>query len=238
MQNTRKRSVNVPSPAPIKQESGNVLIFILLAIVLIGALTAAIQSTSTHTANIDKETVILRLTEAQRTASEISRALAYIMQNGKSESDIRFSHPDADPEYGDLDADADKTDQVFHRDGGAAIYPAPPSDINDGSKWEFYGNTALPEVGTDAPELIMVLPNVTQGFCEAVNSSLGYSSVLPEDSGTCLNTGSSARFGDSHQFDASPNTVTDTTFTLNPATQGCAQCANNSYNYFYVLMAR
>lgn len=222
----------------LEQEGGNVLIFILLAIVLIGALTAAIQSTSNHTANIDKETVILRLTEAQRTASEISRAVTYIMQNGKSESDIRFSSPDADVEYGDLDADTDKTDQVFHRDGGAAIYPAPPSDINDGSQWEFYGNTSLPAVGTDAPELIAVLPNVTQAFCTAINSSLGYSSVQPEDSGTCLNTGSPARFGDSNQFDSSPNTVSEATFSITPATQGCVQCADNSYHYFYVLMAR
>ena len=46
-------------------ESGNVLIIILLAIVLIGALTAAIQNSSQSGANIDKETLLLRATEIQ-----------------------------------------------------------------------------------------------------------------------------------------------------------------------------
>lgn len=222
-----------------QHESGNVLIIILLAVALIGALTAAMQSTSQQSAHIDKETLILRISEVQRYASELERGITYIMQNGHSENDIRFAHPNAHSDYGDLSADSDTSDQVFDRLGGAAHYGIPPKNINDGSTWEFYGHTALPHVGSDAADLIVVLPNVTQGFCERINSILGYDANQPTDSSTCIHGGASQRFDDTTQFASSPNTVTDTTFSIKPSMQGCVQCTNdNSYHFFHVLMAR
>ncbi len=223
----------------INNESGNVLIIILLAIVLIGALTIAIQGTSNQNAHIDNETLILRISEVKRYASELERGVTFIMQNGFSESDIRFSHPNAHADYGDLSADTDKTDQLFDREGGAAKYRDAPSGINDGSSWEFYGHTSLPEVGSDTAELIAVLPNVTQGFCEKINQSIGYDATQPSDSSTCINGGAAARFDAGTQFSSPPNTVTSASFSLKPSVQGCVQCTSDSnYHYYYVLMAR
>ena len=220
-------------------QSGNVLIIILLAIVLIGALTAALQSTSQQSSHIDNETLILRVSEVQRYASELERGVTFIMQNGFSESDVRFSHPDAHGDYGDLGADADKGDQLFAREGGAARYRLAPSDVNDESAWEFYGNTALPDVGSSKAELIAVLPNVTQAFCDRVNSNLGYDATQPTDSATCINSGASARFDDGTQFDATPNTTNEATFSLKPSMSGCVQCfSDNNYHFFHVLMVR
>lgn len=230
-------------PEPISRnkpnkESGNVLIIILLAIGLIGLLTAAIQGTTNQQGHIDNETLIIRVSEVQRYASELERGIAYIMQNGYSESDIRFAHPNAPTDYGDLSADADKSDQLFAKEGGGAQYQDPPSNINDGSSWEFYGQTALPEVGSDEAELVAVLPNVTQAFCERVNTILDYA-AQPEDSSTCVNGGASARFDAGTQFSGSPNTVVDATFSQKPSTQGCIECtSDNSYHFFHVLMAR
>jgi hypothetical protein len=222
----------------IQKEDGNVLIIILLAVALIGALTAAIQGSQQKNSNIDKETLILNVTQVQNYATELENGVAYIMQNGVSESDFRFSHPDANSEYGDIMADTDKRDQMFHRDGGNAQYSPPPKAINDGSSWEFYGNTALPQVGSDAAELIAVLPNVTSDFCDTANEMIGLS-ARPEDGGTCINTGSSARFNDSTQFSSSPNTTTDSSFSIKPAARGCIECtADGSLHYYHVLMAR
>ena len=222
-----------------RTQSGNVLIVILLAIVLIGALTAAIQGTSQQSAHIDNETLMLRASEVQRYASELERGITYIMQNGFSESDIRFSHPDAHSDYGDLSADTDKSDQMFSREGGAAQYRPPPDGVNDGSAWEFYGHTALPDVGSDAAELVAVLPNITQEFCEKINSLSGYDSTQPEDSAACLYDGATSRFDNGTQFASSPNTVTTATFSVKPSMQGCLQCtSDSSYHFFHVLMAR
>ncbi len=220
-------------------QSGNVLIIILLAIALIGALTVALQGSSQQSSHIDNETLILRISETQRYASELERGVTFIMQNGFSENDIRFAHPDAHSDYGDLGADTDKSDQLFDRIGGAARYRPPPKDVNDGSAWEFYGNTALPEVGSSRAELIAVLPNVTQAFCEKANSLIGYDATQPTDPATCINSGASERFDGGTQFASSPNTVTEATFSLKPSMSGCVQCSSDSsYHFFHVLMAR
>lgn len=219
-------------------QSGNVLFIILLAIGLLGALTFAIQGTGQQNGNIDRETTIIRVSEVRRYASELERGVHYILQNNYSESDIRFAHPNAHTDYGDLDSDSDKTDQVFDGEGGGAKYRPPPSGVNDGSAWEFYGHTAFAHVGSDEAELIAVLPNVTQAFCDAVNDSVGYD-VQPEDSGTCVYGGATERFDASTQFFSSPNTTVEATFSVKPSLQGCVECTgDNSLHFYHVLLAR
>jgi hypothetical protein len=239
-----------------KSERGNVLFIIFLAIVLLGALTAAIQFNSRpEGATIDKEKLIFRVTEVQRYASELERAVLFIMEQGKSESDIRFAHPDAPAEYGDLHTDTDPSRQVFHPQGGGALYRAAPEGINDGSPWEFYGGTHLPGVGSDRAELIAVLPNVTAQFCQRINEVNGQTGT-PADTGTnaansstpsdCLNLGAGGRISDTRQFYETANTVDESSFAQDPATgrvrtalQACVVCSVGPANHFYhVLLAR
>lgn len=221
-------------------QSGNVLLIILLAVFLIGALTVAIQGTKSTTATIDKETLLLRTTEVKRYAAELERGIAYILQNGVSEADLRFANPDAHTDYGNLSADADPKDQMFHKLGGGVTYRPAPSGVNDGSKWEFYGDTALPEVGSDEADLIAVLPNVSAAFCEQINKSIGYTTgTQPQDTGTCLNSGAGSRFDNGTQFSGSPNTLDENSFSKKPAPQACVRCAGSGqYHYYAVLLAR
>lgn len=232
-------------------EQGNILFMILLAVVLLGALTAAIQSTSRpEGANIDKETLVIRATEVQRYASELDRGVKYILQNGFSENDIRFAHPQAPADYGDLAADTDKRDQVFHRDGGGAAYRSPPADINDGSLWEFYGGTHLPQVGSDRADLVAVLPNVTAAFCARINA-LNNQTTQPSDTGSgtasggnpgdCIALGPNGRFGNGVTFYSTANNTDETSFTTKPALQACVQCPNMPgapYHFYHVILAR
>ncbi len=220
-------------------QDGNILFIILLAIVLIGLLTAAIQSgNNSESANIDDETLMIRISEVQRYASELERGVKLIMDNGKSEVDVRFAHPDAPSSYGDINEDTSADPlanpqitpdmQVFAKPGGAATYRKPPGDVNDGSMWEFYAGTAIPGIGTSAADLVAVLPNVTLQFCEKLNAMNGQSTVQPEDDGTgsatdtlagdCVNMGLEGRFndGDGEQYYDTPNTMDVTTFTEDP----------------------
>jgi len=230
---TKRKRHHDTSP---EHESGNVLLIILLAIVLLGALSVALQGTSGSGAHIDRETLMMHSGEIKRYASELERAVLFVRQNGISESDIRFAHPDAHSDYGDLSADTDPTDQVFHKLGGAAKYRAPPSGINDGSAWEFYGHTALPEVGSNEAELIAVLPNVTSEFCTKINDDIGYA-AQPTDTGTCINGGATERFDSGTQFESTPNTVISANFSVKPSTEGCVECSG-TYHYYRVLLAR
>jgi hypothetical protein len=241
---------------PMHKENGNILFMILIAIALIGALTAVIQhSSNPDGANIDEEELILRASEIQRYASELERSVMFIMQNGHSEVDIRFAHPKANSDYGDLSADGDPSDQVFHKNGGGAAYRTPPSGVNDGSAWEFYGGTAIPGVGSNKADLVAVLPNVTGAFCQRIND-LNNQSGTPTDTGSgtasgsnpgdCVNIGALGRYDSGQQFYSSPNTMDETTFEQDSVTsaahtalQACVACSADSENHFYhVLLAR
>lgn len=238
-------------------ERGNVLLIVFFAVVLVAALTAAIQgSNRSETAGIDDETLIIRVSEVQRYAGELERAVLFVIRNGYSESDIRFAHPNNHPDYGDLPDDDDPSDQVFHPAGGGALYRDPPSGINDGSAWEFYGGTHAPAIASDKAELVAVLPNVTQAFCDAVNrangqngipADTGASSASGSSPGDCVNLGPAGRFDDVRQFFDGPNVMDEETFEqdpniseVKPAPQACVSCtiSGGSRHFYHVLLAR
>lgn len=228
---------NINKTSQRAHESGNILIIILITLALLAALTYAVQGSNSGGSHIDKETLQIRTTEVQRYASELERGIQYIMQNGVSEADIRFAHVNAHSDYGDLSADSDKSDQMFHRDGGGAHFRDAPSGINNGDPWEFYGDTAAPDVGSDAADLIVVLPNVTQAFCERINAVVGLEGQ-PTDTVTCINGGAASRFNNTTQFSGSPNNLQENSFSHTPAPQACVQCADDSYHFYHVIMAR
>jgi hypothetical protein len=226
------------------RESGNVIAFILVAIVLIGIVTAAIRGGGNEGGNIDKEQVLIKTTQLLQYAAELERGVQYMMQSGTvSESDIRFAHADAPVDYGN-DFNINPQAQMFHRDGGGAGYRVPVGDINNGDQWEFYGHTALPGVGTDRADLIAVLPNLTQEACDKVNEMTGYEAVdQPEDNGAggsfnCIYGGEANRFDDSVQFSPSPNTVDEASFTVLPASRACVKCSDDSLHFYQVILAR
>lgn len=231
-------------------ERGNMLFIILIAIVLIGLLTAAVQySGSSQNSSIDNETLLLTTGEVQRDASELERAVMFIRENGTSESDIRFAAPEMPSAYGTQDASPDNnTNQVFHARGGAAKYRAVPESIlaTAGKTWEFYGGTAIPQVGSNRADLVAVIPDVTQQFCEKINQLNGLSGQPVDDgtgTGECIEQGTTAAFGSGSSpvitFAASPNTMDDTTFSKKPVLQACVKCElDDKYYFYHVLMAR
>lgn len=232
------------------RERGNILFIILIAVALIGMLTAAVQySSRPEGANIDNETMIVRAGDVQRAADELARAILFIRENGVSESDIRFAGPGMPSDYGAFDADPAKNKgQVFHAQGGAAKYRNPPGDVLavPGQTWEFYGGTAIPQVGSNKADLVAVVPNVSKQFCETINRMNGLTGQPRDDgtgAGSCIHAGTTGRFGSGGStpvtFDTTPNTMDEASFSKKPALQGCVQCAQgNGYHFYHVLMAR
>jgi hypothetical protein len=228
-------------------ERGNVLFMILGAIILLGLLTIALrQSAQPGGSGIDSEKIALAATQVKAYGTELENAVQLILRGGISESDLRFAHPDASADYGDITVQPAR--QVFDPKGGAATYRVPPDGVNDGSKWEFYGGRALPSVGSARADLIAVLPNVTQGFCEKINTlngqtgqpaDTGGSVAAGPSPGDCLNLGPPGRFDDGQQFYDPPNTTNEASFGVKPASEACVQCATDSARHVYhVLLAR
>jgi hypothetical protein len=220
-----------------RRESGNIIFIILLAIVLIGLVTAALRSGGLESAGIDREDLTIKVAQVRQNAAEIERGVTFVLNNGISETDISFAHPDAPSDYGAYGANP--AAEVFNPQGGAAAWRDAPSGIlfSSSGHWEFYGSTAIPGAGSDKADLIAVLPGVTKAFCAQINQINGQTSAQPSDPAACVNGGSADRFNGA-PFAAVPNTMDVPTFTAVPALEACVECAGGDYHYYHTLLVR
>jgi hypothetical protein len=224
-------------------ESGNILVYILGAIVLIGALTLMVRGSSTPGASIDEENLIIKVSEVQDYGRELEQAIAFIFQNGHSESDIRFAHPDADSAYGTI-TDI-PTRQVFHRDGGGATYRAPPSGIQIApTDWLFSGTNTIEKVGTDCAayecaELLAILPDVTRSFCLLMNEKNGIDSISNEPPQTTAGINITTPFVGNF---TGANNINHPSGSFDSKLEGCVEGAGTppagTYHYYRVLLPR
>ena len=231
------------SPYNSKSESGNVLIYILGAIFLLGLLTIVVKGSDSPGAGIDQETLMIRVSEVQAYGKELEQAVSYILAGGHSEVDIRFAHPDAASAYGDIIDDP--TRQIFSRDGGGAKFRAPPSDIQTTTTpWIFNGENVVNGLGTTGTadsnvDLVALLMNVTQDFCISINekNSIENPAGVPaqDQNAVSINpfTGNYTRAN--HIVDAGG-------IYFNGKSEGCFQGggtpAVGTYHYYRVLLAR
>jgi len=226
-------------------QSGNILIYILGAIFLLGLLIITVRGSSTPGNNIDEEELILRVAEVQQFGAELENAISFILQKGFSELDIRFGHPDAAAGYGLITDTPER--QVFDRNGGGAIYRTPPNNIQTiVTNWLFTAENNVPAVGstnnadTDLDvELIAILQNVTEEFCIAINDQNGVENPLdapPQDDGNVdLTTPFAGVF-------AMSQTIGDTGNILDGQKEGCFEGGGTpttgTFHYYRVLLVR
>ncbi len=227
-----------------KTEAGNILVYILGAIFLLGILVITVKGSSTPGAGIDQESLIIRVAEVQEYGKELERAVAYILANGHSEVDIRFSHPDAASAYGDITDTP--TRQIFSRQGGGATYRAPANGIQTTvTDWVFSGNNEVTEIGTscgakNCMDLVAILQNVNKEFCLLINNKNGItnpSEAPPQDQ---TNVQVSTVF--TGTFTASALIADTPTGYLFGHSEGCFEGDTTppagTYHYYRVLLAR
>lgn len=224
-------------------QSGNIFVYILGSIFLLGILIVLLRGSFQEGSGIDAENMTLKVSEVQRYASELERAVNYILSNHYSETDIRFAHDDALPAYGTPGDTPGR--QVFEPTGGGAEYKLPPKGVNDGTHWQFYATTHIKDMGTDTAgvrkaELLAVLPNVTQSFCEHVNM------VVQEDIDLTADTDAGSdcvyepgsEFAGTYLSGGGTNILDDTKFSKLPAKEACVKCAAGGFHYYRVLISR
>jgi len=230
-------------------ESGNILIYILGAIFLIGALTLMVKGSSTPGSGISEEALIIKVSEVQDYGRELETAISYIFQNGHSESDIRFAHPDADSAYGVITDTP--TRQVFSRDGGGATYRDPPKNIQTTpTDWYFTGRNSVEGVGVNdnisqgnlvSADLVAMLNNVTKDFCLLINEKNDIENTggnPPKDVNeiqlTLPFTGS---YAETFTIGGSSGTL-ETFAKLEGCVEGDSNPPAGTYHYYRVLLPR
>lgn len=224
-------------------QSGNILIYILGAIFLLGLLVVISKGSVTPGAGIDQETLMIRVAEVQAYGQELERAVGYVMANGHSEVDIRFAHPDASSDYGAITDIPSR--QIFSREGGGATYRVPPEGIQTVvTPWLFNGRNKVLGVGSsinsNTSDLIAILSYVTKDFCVAINKKSNVENPggnPPKDGATAQIT---TPFQGVYQFSHNINDIASLFIfgKLEACFEGGGPPPTGTYHYYRVLLAR
>lgn len=228
-------------------QAGNALWFILIAVVLLGALTILLtRSGSNVTQSGDVEQQRITASQLLRYAKGLESAIDQMKMRGVSENTISFENSTTAIDY--TNASCTSTDcKLFDAGGGGQTYrPAPTSASTD--EWIFTGannvGTTDDPVGTTdditGNDLIMLLPNVREDLCKQINRDLdvGTSGTIPVETTGIATTAFTGTYpgGAAVVLDGDP-----TPFELDGKRGGCFINAapNPDVIYFYyVLLAR
>lgn len=227
-----------------KRQSGNIFFVILMGLVLFGAVSIAIsRGGGNGVQNVRNERAALTAQQIARYGAELKKAVDHIYVNGNvSEADLRFAHPILGANYGD--PTSVPTRQVFTEQGGGLAYTAPPplAFRSAVSTWHFFGTSAIPRVGTDEADLVVVLPDIKEAVCRQINVLQNYAATAPipvddDGDGKCVYTATAAdRFAGTFKTGGDINLMGTTDFLL-PAPEACVSCGG-VYHYYKVLLER
>ena len=153
-----------------KTERGSVLWVILIAIVLIGLLTALLSRSGS---NVDQSGSIeqqrIKISQMMRYVKGIETAIQNMKLNGISESDLSFTDDRSD------NSNCTNTEcMVFHVEGGGLTEQSPPTGIStSGANWKYVATNNVLNIGTTAADLIIVLEDINDEYCTQINRVLG-----------------------------------------------------------------
>lgn len=180
------------SPQTHTAENGNVIWFIMVAIILLGGLTMLLTRTGSsvqQSGNVEQA----RLLSGQvlRYAQSIRATIDDMRLRGISENELSFTHDD--DEDGDYDnpSCASTSCQIFDVNGGGITFRAPPARAHKGEGWIFTGDNNVGSAekpvettrGRSGNDLLMLLPHADESMCAQINRELnvGTPGTLPED---------------------------------------------------------
>ena len=168
-----KRSLNMKTQSLNKQESGNVLFLILIAVALFAALSYAVtQSSRGGGSDATSETAAVNSASLTQYPTGIRTALLRMSVAGVGIADTEFNAP---ADFANCSAPAGASANarcVFHPNGGGASSQQSPGSAMAAATagtWYFNSNQAITEVGTTAADYVAWLPGITQGLCTELN---------------------------------------------------------------------
>ncbi len=231
-------------------QSGNILLFILIAILLIGLLTVSLTRSSNQSNDTgDYEQNVIVANEILNYAKSVEIAVQNLLARGCSENDLRFRTGLVNPNC-----------NVYNENGIGLEEYITTSDrkwlIDDTLAWPYriQHTSRLRVIGVESDtlhigqELLLFIPNIRQEYCIALNNVLGNenpSNYPPRD-----DNGSAVEGGEFNgSFSGASNTIETTGGELTGKRSGCfvtddqAGASNaldgTDYFYFYhTLIAR
>jgi hypothetical protein len=169
-------------------DAGNVIFIILIAIILLAALTYTVVRSSRSRGNLSPETVIFSSTSLMRAADDVHNAVQNLMSGGTDVTLLSFENAAV---TGYTNATAAAVNKVFDPAGGALRYPVPEMNWLDTSlsaqtyygQWYFPANLCVASVGSgatscsgdavDNEDIVMILPYIKKDICVYIDQKLG-----------------------------------------------------------------
>ncbi len=241
-----------------RQQKGNVLFLILIAVALFAALSYAVTQSSRSGGDVSKETNVINTASLTQYPNSVRTSVLRLIIGGIDPSDIYFNKPDEFEGGGytylkDSSNNIDRTPRaVFHPQGGGASYQQVPANLTAGGQaldWSFNMDFEIPLLGLSQTssgagnELIAFAPGVTEGICARVNRELHSDEEIPVTASLLtINNNRTAT------TTAPTNPSSDTVLTamidgknwFSNKAFGCFQNGSNTgpYVFFYVMAER
>jgi hypothetical protein len=220
-----------------KDQSGNALWFILIAVVLLGALTVTLSrggSSSDQTG--DFEQISIKISQILRYTKSLEEGVRKLqMLNSCSETEINFFDPNV-AELAAYERTPDTRDEckLFNVNGAGLAWQPPPSGVNDGSDWIFNGETRICGIDTDRPEVTIILKNMNQKICEQINRRVLSDSTVGLDADGNESTNPFVP----PNLEKNPPTEELCTTETSGRPTGCVHDAGDEYVFYHVLIPR
>lgn len=230
----------------IHTESGNVLFYILIGVVLFGVLTVAMNYSGQggNPDYVSEEKAVVFASEIMESAERISTAISKLRLRGCTLAQISFENTKVSG-YTNGSAPSNKTCHVFSIEGGELNWPDFSGEMFD-QTWSaeadfghpiFTIKNEIPQLGQDGGtassyEMLMLVEGVKTGVCEQINERTNGS--------TTINTAAEVET----KYDGTLNTTGVYTFpaTFNGMRQACYQDNNGAdsgtLTYYYAIVIR
>jgi hypothetical protein len=156
-------------------ENGNVLVYVLIAVGLMAAITFAVSRDGggQQAARMDDTRADLLATELISHVASAEQVIYHMTQWGTDYSDLKFDLP------GTADYNTDVTNQVYHPQGGGLQvmknmekYSMPPWDVGSWQDWTFKNTTNVEWTPTTATDVIYSMGGLSEQICKSINKKL------------------------------------------------------------------
>ncbi len=169
-----------------RNEAGNVLFLILIAVALFAALSYAVtQSSRSGAGGTDGESALVNSATVTQYPASVRTAIVRMIINGTTIDQMNFDPPS---QFSST-CDAAPAACVFHTSGGGATRVTAPPDVMASAtqgQWIFAANYQINQIGTSGAaatntDVIAFLPGISQGICSRLNEELGITFVAADD---------------------------------------------------------
>jgi len=237
-----------------KNQRGNALFLILIAVALFAALSYAVTQSGRSSGTIDRETAIIAASQITQYPSSLETAITRMIITGVQPSEVHFDHTTYNS---DAAANVNDEGNVFKGNGGGATKTSPPNNIgNAQGDWPVQGTLSngtwgykdvtdsvngyyIEGVGTDADitgrDAIAYLHDIAVGVCEQINKGLDIAinpipfqntAVVYDALGNGVGaSGPAVAGGSANTFGALPESPF-----------GCIKNGTTSYDYYHALI--